>query len=358
MKYVVLRFGMMKKVVLPIFLSGLLLFSLASPLQVGAEIDCPRSLRAYALDPNMKGIKCDCRNGADRMPVCSKSSSGGSSGKSSSGSSKGLSGKNQMKLQMMESVLDGAANAFIRWLNGPPESAKTGQQIADEQWELDKAEWRAKTQQQIKEMENEYQQMQEQQAKASKSKILADLKGMGNNSAERKTTALQQLQQLSCKANWAMKAAKSSLAGDEEKAAEYSRFAVKPDAAAMAECSKALPEPPMPSSAGEFRTELYETMIEEINLRLPLIKQAKVKQNGAAGQVAEKQHKVDELKAIQTAAASAGEKQAADDLLAAAMQELEAANTLKNAADAALQKLKFEVEALNEVGQMAKAPQK
>jgi hypothetical protein len=41
-----------------------------------AGIDCEGSLRAYALDPNMKNYNCTCTS-ANSMPVCTKASSGG-----------------------------------------------------------------------------------------------------------------------------------------------------------------------------------------------------------------------------------------------------------------------------------------
>lgn len=326
---------------------GLLVFSLVSPLRAGVEIHCEGSLQAYKHDPNMRGYTCDCRNGRNSMPYCTKS--GGSSGKSRK---KGLSPKNQMKMQMLQGVMDDFANSFIRWLNSPPPSPKgpTPEEIAAEQ-ERAKAEWRAKVQQQINEMETEYQKLQQEKVDERKTSILAGLKGMDTTSAERQKTSLQQL---SCIAYFGMEAAKALSKGDEYNANKYTQFSEKPDgAAAMSECAMALPQPPEPPSANDFRRDLYETLITEINLRLPLIEQSQVKQRGAARQVAEKQQQVDDLKVKQAAAASAGEKQAADELLAAALKELEAANVLKNEADAVLGKLKMEVDALEEVRQMA-----
>lgn len=249
----------------------------------------------------------------------------------------------------MQSVLDSAADAFIRWVNGPSKSANrepTPQQIAAEQARL-KAEWRAKTQQQIKEMETEYQKVQQKKVDERKTRILAGLKGMDTTNAQSQTPGLQQL---ICNADWGMKAAKALLADDKK---EYSRFAEKPDAAAMAECVKALPLPPEPGFPDDFRRDLYETLTEEINLRLPLIEQAQGQQRQANDMVAEKQRQVEALKVKQISSPAAEEKPATDDLLAAALKELEAANTLKKEADSALVKLKLEVDALNEVGQIA-----
>lgn len=359
MKYVPLRLGMMNKVVLAILIISLLLFSLASPLWAGIElVSCcdSRGHCGYSIGSSWN----DTYNGTQYLCTCTSGggncspSGGSSSGKSSK---KGLSNKNRMKLDMLQGAMDDFANAFIKWINAPSEPAQTGptpEQIAaqKEAEERAKAEFRAKLQQQIKEMESEYEQQERQKAAASKASLLAGMKGMDTAGLGSRSVALQQLK---CKAYWAMKAAKAS---DEEKAKEYSRFAENPDADAKAECAMALPEPPMPSSAGKFRIELYETMIEEINMRLPLIKQAKEKQNSAAGKVAEKQHQVDELKVKKEAAATAEEKQDADYLLAEAMKQMEEANKLKNEADVGLVKLQAEIDALNEVGKIASgAPQ-
>ncbi len=319
------------------------------PVSAGAEIDCYGSLQAYRQDPNMRGYNCDCRNGANSMPVCTSSSSKGAS---THGHSQGLSSKNAMKLQIMQSVLDSAANAFIRWINEPAKPAHTGPSPAQlaaqrEKLEREKAEWRAKVQKQITEMESEYAQQERQKVDASKTRLLAGMKGLGDSPAASRSHALQQLR---CKAYWGMKAARASSAED---AAQFSRFAENPDAAALAECDRALPQPPMPSAADDFRADLYGTMVAEINQRLPLIEQAKAKQREADAQFADRQQRVDELKARQEAVASTGEKQAEDDLLAAAMQELAAAETLKSEADAGVMKLQLEIEALKEVEDIA-----
>lgn len=112
----------------------------------------------------------------------------------------------------------------------------------------------------------------------------------------------------------------------------------------------------MPGGADEIRMGLYQTMIEEVHQRLPQIEQAKTRQQDAAGQVAEKQKTVEELKNRQTAVLPPEEKQETDDLLAAALKELETATALKNEADAGVKKLQLEIDALNEVGKMATAP--
>jgi len=311
------------------------------PVEAGVSVDCAGSAAAY----RQQGIPCDCVGG---RIVCDDGSSGG--GSASNSHSGGLSSSNAMKLQIMQSVMDSAANAFIRWVNepAPTQRAPTPQEIAaqKEQQEQAAAEWRAKVQQQIKSMESQYQQQQRQKVDASKSRLLAGLKGLGGDTADHQSSALQQLR---CKAYLGMEAAKASL----EEATQFSSFSDNLDAAALAKCDQALPQPPMPSAADDFRVELYQAMVDEINQRLPLIEQAKEKQHSAENQLASKQQQVEELKSRQVGVVSPADQQETDDLLAAALQELDAATTLKNEADAGVMKLKLEVDALKEVEAIA-----
>ncbi len=104
------------------FFAGMIVFFLAlSGLSAaGPAIDCEGSAKAYRL----QGIPCNCING---QIVCSTPSK-----KLSEGSlKKGHSSQNRMKLQMMQSVTDEIANAFIRWINGPtPQDRQQAQQEA------------------------------------------------------------------------------------------------------------------------------------------------------------------------------------------------------------------------------------
>lgn len=329
------------------FTPVVLLLSVAGPgtALAGFEVDCDASAKAYAA----QGIPCYCRGGRIE---CNQGSGGGSSSYGT-----GLSFKNQMKLQIMQSITDMAANAFINWLNGPSPSAPsapTPQQIAEQKAAQERAaaEWRAKVEQQIREMESRYDQQKKQDFADKKKKLLAGIRGLDARSPGRDSTAFRQLR---CSAYWGGQAAKALAAGNEKTAEEYRVFAEKPTGESMARCDSEFPEPPMPGGAGEVRADLYQTMIEEVHKRLPMIEEARTKQRDAGEQVAEKQRKVDELKS-QAVALPPGGTESSDDLLAAAMKELETATTLKNEADAGVKKLELEIDALNEVGKMAAAP--
>lgn len=328
----------------------LLLSAVAGPgtALAGFEVDCEGSARAYA----SQGIPCYCRGGRIE---CDQPSGGSSYGGSSY---KGLSFKNQMKLEIMQSITDMAAKAFINWINSPPSSASSGptpEQIAaqKEAQERAAAQWRAKVEQQLREMEKQYEQQKRQEFDDRKKRLLAGIRGLDAVTPGSRSASLRQLR---CSAYWAGESARALAAGDEQRAMEYQAFAEKPTGESMAGCDRNFPEPPMPEGAGEIRMDLYQTMIEEVHLRLPQIKEAKTRQRDAAEKVAEKRKTVDELKNRQAAPLAPEEKQETDDLLAAALKELETATALKNEADAGVRKLQLEIDALNEVGRMALAP--
>lgn len=250
--------------------------------------------------------------------------------------------------------MDDFANSFIRWVNAPSTPAQQGptaEQIAAEQ-ERVKAEWLARVQQQMSKVETEYEQMERQKAASTKRKIMDGLKWGDSAGSGGQPSALQQMR---CTAFWNEKAVKAK---DHETAMRYSRFAEKPDKISMAECAKELPEPPMPSSGDDFRADLLVTVTEEINLRLPMIEEAKAKQRDADVRVTEIKKRVEELKASHAEAASPQEKAAAYDLLEQIMKEEAIANGLKKEADSGLAMLKLEVDALNEVRNMAASAKK
>ncbi|OPY78791.1 MAG: hypothetical protein A4E64_00630 [Syntrophorhabdus sp. PtaU1.Bin058] len=318
------------------------------PAHAGFQIDCDASAKAY----KQQGIPCWCEGG---RIACNRSSGGGSY--TSSSKKKGLSSANKMKLQMLQGVMDSFANAFVKWINSPstPSSGPSPQQIAaeKEQQERAYAEWQARVQKQIGEMETQYARMEQQEIGKSKARLLAGMKGMGQTPSDRPSTAMQQLQIASCKAYWEKKAVEATMAGDENNGVLYGRYAKDPDAAAMTECARAMPQPPMPSLSDEFRVGLFETVIEELNERFPMLEQAKKRQQETEGFVAERQEKVDELKETNDRAATPQEKKESYDLLLAAMKELEDATSQKKEADAGVVKIELEINALNEVGKMA-----
>jgi len=331
-----------KRVVIRMMILTLALAASPGLAAAGAAVDCEGSARAY----KAQGIPCYCQGG---RIVCDSPSGSRSSGSSSK---KGLSSANQMKLQMLQGAMDDFANSFIRWINAPPRGPTPAEIAAarekqEREWEETKAKWRVKVQQQVDQMSDQYEQMERQKAASMKKNLLAGMKGVGAGPSA--------LGQARCSAFWSRKAQEAT---DEAAAKRFADFAVKPDDASMAECEKELGGPPVPSPGQEFRSELQEMMIEQINLRLPRIEEATARQREAGDRLAEKKQKVDELKNRQAASAPAGEKQADDGLLAAAMKELEDATALKNEADAGLAKLQMEVNALNELAGVTNTPPK
>ena len=164
MKYIKFRPVMLNKHMMLIFLIALPVLSLIFPHRVmaGVALDCEGSAKAYRL----QGIPCDCENG---QIVCKQSSSGSSS-------KGGPSTKNQMKLQVMESVTDAAADAFVRWINGPSpeERAKETQR----QQELDRKQ---------KEREIFLESERQKNFDVKKNQLMGSLKGVGKGTVGLKT---------------------------------------------------------------------------------------------------------------------------------------------------------------------------
>jgi hypothetical protein len=285
-----------------------------------------------------------------------------------------------MQLDLMQSVADMAANAFVRWLNSPSTSSSSRssgpdpERLAAEWAEKRRAaeaeekrraeEWRAKVQGQIREMQEEYAKEKRKETEERKTRILAGLKGMGGGSAGADVRR-EKLRRLAC-ASWYSRQAAEAARGTDglesgklKRARELSRLAMNPPAG---ECA-GIPEPPLPpdEEAVEVRIGLYETMIEEIDLRLPLVEEARAKLGNAAAKVREKQEKVDGLKGGRPFPAPAGEgvpsggKEADDPLLKEAMKELEAARTLEAEARGEAIRLDAELDALTQVRDLASA---
>lgn len=143
---------------------ALLALSVMLPHQVraGPALDCEGSAAAYRL----QGIPCDCRNG---RIVCDESTSANSS-------HRGLSLENQMKLEVMESVTDAVASAFIRWINGPTPAERAKSALRQQQLQRAQKE---------REMALEFE--RQKLFAEKKQHILNDLKGVSTGTLELKT---------------------------------------------------------------------------------------------------------------------------------------------------------------------------
>lgn len=160
----------------PIFIIGLLLaFALFFPLQAGAVeavMDCEGTIKAWVISGYYRSGECYCSGG---KPVCSKSSSGGSSSTSPT-KTPSLSRENDIKLQLFQGVLDGM-------MKGPKINGPSRQQIeAQKEAERQKQQQRAQ-----REMELELERQKYFDDK--KSQLLGDLKGGSGALADFKYTA-------------------------------------------------------------------------------------------------------------------------------------------------------------------------
>jgi len=102
-------------------------------------------------------------------------------------------------------------------------------------------------------------------------------------------------------------------------------------------------------------------VLNEINMRLPLIHQAREERQKAHAKVEELEAKVEELRTTPAESEPKSEPTkdtAEEDLLAQALQELEQAKELERKADEDLMRLNRELEALEEVKTAANADRK
>lgn len=164
MKYIKFRPVRSGKHIMLIFLIVLPVFPVVAAQRVmaGPALDCEGSAKAYRL----QGIPCDCKNG---QIVCEQSSSGSSS-------KKGLSAENRMKLQVMESVTDAAADAFIKWINGPSPEERAKE--AQRQQELDRKQ---------KEREMFLESERQKNFDVKKNQLMGSLKGVNTETIGLKT---------------------------------------------------------------------------------------------------------------------------------------------------------------------------
>ncbi len=169
-----------------------MLFSVPAARAVVAEPDCPGSLKAYAIDKNMKNYTCDCRNGLRSVPFCtpkssssSSSSSGTTGGKTSS--SKKYNANNAIKMQVMEAAI----GAIFSDLFGEQDKAKNEQlrqqqemaRIAAEQ-ASEQARQKGLMDWQQRQAEGEAKGKSEQQAKVdSGNRLLSQMQTIGGGNA-------------------------------------------------------------------------------------------------------------------------------------------------------------------------------
>jgi len=164
MKHTAFRPLRMNMHVMFIFIIDLLVFSIILPYQAmaGPALDCAGSAEAYRL----QGIPCDCING---QIVCNQSTSGRSS-------KSGLSSENQMKLEVMDSVTDAVAGAFIKWINGPTPAERAKSALRQQQLQRAQKE---------REMMLEFE--RQKLFAEKKQQILDNLKGVSTGTLELKT---------------------------------------------------------------------------------------------------------------------------------------------------------------------------
>jgi len=268
------------------------------------------------------------------------------------GSSVGGGGGGSFQQQMMQGLMESFMSGFNQGLQQPPmvNQIDPAQKKADE--ERIKAEWKAKVQKQITEMEQSYTAKTSRDFKQNKSVLLADL--IGPDDLSLGATGQSQAFKQTCLINLQLQTAEAMQHGDEAVVASYRGLYEQVELGDLSVCNRfqsALPEPE-PSPVGGFRAEFYASLQSEIDMRLPLIQQARQQKDEASGLVEVREARVVELKEHDDPAMTDAQKQEMDGLLQAALKELDEAKELDQKADADLDLLDREIETLREVGKV------
>lgn len=268
-------------------------------------------------------------------------------------SSTGGGGGGSFQQQLTNGLLNSFMDGFTQGLQQQPTVNKINQAQKKAEQERKKAAWRAKVQKQLSEMEHSYAAKEQRDFKQKKSSLLAGL--MGAQELSLGATDQSQALQQACLINLQLQTAGAMQRGDEQGLNHYRDLYEQVEQGDLSVCDQfqsALPEP-TPSPAGDFRAEFYTNLLHEIDIRLPLIKQARQQKDATMALVETKEARVVALKEDEDPAIPAAEKQEMDSLLQAALKELEEAKELDKKADADLNLLHNEIEALREVGKIA-----
>jgi len=275
-------------------------------------------------------------------------------------------GGGSFQQQMVYGLLQSFMNGFMQGLQQParpqgPSPAETAREH-EIQARL-KAEWQTKIRAQIEEMQRSYSEQRRREFTRRKSSLLADLmgpEGLSPPGAPASSKALQQ----GCMIELQLKAAQALARGEDELFSRYRKLYDQVEAGDLSACDQVrakLPTP-VPSPAedpygDEFRTNLAQTVLSEINMRLPLIHEARQEKAKAHALVKKRQAWVDEVRKQASGPEKPGGTKG-DPLLEQALKELEEAKKLERKADADLERLNREIEALKEVKTAADSKQK
>lgn len=288
-----------------------------------------------------RGVKYKCVGCGGCVPVSTGSTpSTRSSGRSPKSFSQGL------MMGLMQSFMDG----FTRGLQNGSAAQRPGD---DEEERLRKieeekrlAEWKAKVQEQMQDMQKQYTLMKEEEFKESRRRLLPKLKGVDTTAGRHPSSG--SLRNLACSHYWSTRASEET---DDERARLYSEYAAQAMAGETARCPNDLNVPlpsGTPSYDQQFKTEFYEVFVQELNERVSSALRLRRDVEASSQKIEQVRGHIKQLEA-KKATAQENEKQYIDTLLAEANALLQEATEQDKKAKETLDIVNKEIIALKEI---------
>lgn len=328
-------------------------------------ITCDDQLTMYRQDRVTPGLaeaaqNWHCPPGASLPVPKNQSSSYGLGAGSYSG---GGSFEQQMAYGLMQGLLSGLMQGIMQPSQG---NRPQGNQIDPVQQKLDeekrKAEWQAKVEQQILEMEQAVARQERESFNQSQTRLFNDLMAPGGASGG---SGASQAYRQACLVEMQLQKAKAMQSGDEQFVKRYNTLYQQAEGGDLSVCGQFSAGLPVPTTTpeGGVRGEVLHGIRGEIDKRLPLIEKARKQKEAVQKDLESKEAKVRDVKeqvarvaALDTQATEA-QKNEVDALEQAALKELENALALDREADKELGRLDREINSLEEMKKVvAKKP--
>jgi hypothetical protein len=306
---------------LVVVLAGFLCF----PAPAGAQravVDCRGTLQAYANDASLRQFmsehQCDCRNGNNQPPVCTKRSQASPSRPASPGrpSYSHNSSKNAWMMQLFQTMLDGFP-AGLANSNSSPASSQTPSSYDDAKRQAEEQARAAKIREQLAAAQKEYERQKQEEFEKKKSSLLSDLKGRmtsKNNLAMR---------QLNCAAYWSQQAMEVMNQGNHDLARVYAENSFQAKDGKLQDCPEA--EISLVSTPDDVRAELYDFLVEESSQTVAAVSDAKERKEQTEAKVTAKKAEIEELKKKRDQTGDGNNQAEIDRLLAEADRALQEA---------------------------------
>lgn len=244
---------------------------------------------------------------------------------------------------LVQSFVEG----FIKGLEAQAKRKQEGTHIEHERW---LAEWKKRVEEQIKEMQRQYNKIKEEEFQASKQRLLTKLKGVERNVSQEKDKKRNvALRNLKCSYYWSKKAYDEDLT-QAKIYSDYSSMAMNGEMDCP-EDVKIDVTLPTPWSGKDFRDDFFEVFVVELNDRVNAALKLRDEVEKHSKKVMEVQEKIKELEAKKESIQEEEGLRIESELLEA-KKELEKAIAQEKRAKEALEAVDKEIKALHEIEKM------